>query len=57
MSQGTKSAIKYVIIIAALIAAVWLGLKWFGGIANDNAGKVDGGKSQAEQRVDEYANG
>lgn len=57
MSQGTKSAIKYVIIIAALIAAVWLGLKCFGGVANDNAGKVDGGKSQAEQRVDEYANG
>ena len=28
-----------------------------GGVANDNAGKVDGGKSQAEQRVDEYANG
>ena len=57
MSQGTKSFIKFALIITALIIAIWLGLKWFGGLAQDNAGTYDGGKSQAEQRIDENANG
>ena len=52
MSQGTKNIIKYALIIAALGVAIWSGLKWFGGIANDNVGDYDGGRSQGEQIVE-----
>ena len=57
MSQGTKNIIKYALIIAALGVAIWLGLKWFGGIANDNVGDYDGGRSQGEQIVENQLDG
>ncbi|MBO7396088.1 MAG: hypothetical protein J6U16_08240 [Ruminococcus sp.] len=57
MSQGTKNLIKYALIITALVAAIWLGLKWFGGVANDNVGDYDGGRSQGEELVESQLNG
>jgi hypothetical protein len=53
MSQGTKNFIKYALIITSLVAAIWFGLKWFGGLANDNVGDYDGGRSQAEDIVND----
>ncbi|MCR4890499.1 MAG: hypothetical protein K5979_15195 [Ruminococcus sp.] len=47
-----KDILKYAVIIIVLGTVVWLGLKWFGGLANDNAGDYDGGRSQYEQRVE-----
>ncbi|MDO4863832.1 MAG: hypothetical protein Q4A05_06660 [Ruminococcus sp.] len=57
MSRRTKDIIKYALIIAALVIAVWLGLKWFGGLANDNLGDYDGGRSHGEQVVEDQLNG
>ena len=57
MSQSTKSFIKFALLIAALAIVIWLGLKWFGGLANDNAGDYDGGKSRAEEIVEDQLNG
>ena len=57
MSQGTKNLIKYALIITALVAAIWLGLKWFGGVAKDNVGDYDGGRSQGEELVESQLNG
>ena len=57
MSQGTKSLIRYAVIIAALVAAIWFGLRWFGGVAKDNAGDYDGGKGRAEDIVEDQING
>jgi len=57
VSQGTKSLIRYAVIIAALVAAIWFGLKWFGGVAKDNAGDYDGGKGRAEDIVEDQING
>lgn len=53
MSQSAKSFIKFALLIAALAIAIWLGLRWFGGLAEDNAGDYDGGKSRAEEIVND----
>lgn len=53
MGNNFKGKVIAVLLIAALGAALWYGLKWFGGVANDNAGGMDGGASKYEQQADE----
>ena len=57
MSDRTKKFLTTVVIIVGLVLAVWFGLKWFGGLANDNLSDYDGGRSTGEEIVDNYANG
>ncbi len=57
MSSRFKSFIITVALIVGLGAAIWFGLKWFGGVANDNYGDYDGGKGKAEEIIDDQLNG
>ena len=57
MSSRFRSFIITVALIVGLGAAIWFGLKWFGGVANDNYGDYDGGKGKAEEIVDNQLNG
>ncbi len=57
MGKDFKKTLITILLLIGLGAALWYGLKWFGGIANDNAGDFDGGKSQYEQQVNGDAEG
>ncbi len=52
MSERTKKMLVYIVIIVGLGAAIWFGLKWFGGLANSNVGDYDGGRGKGEQQVE-----
>ena len=49
-----NKTVKTIIIIAALAAVAYIGLKWFAGFANDDLGSYDGGRSSL---VDNMENG
>lgn len=53
MGKDFKRTLITIALIAGLGALLWYGLKWFGGVANDNAGGMDGGASKYEQQVQE----
>ena len=57
MSERTKKFLMAAVIIGGLVLEVWFGLKWFGGLANDNLGDYDGGRSQGEEIVENQLNG
>ncbi|EWM52955.1 hypothetical protein [Ruminococcus flavefaciens] len=38
--------LKTIIILVILGAALWFGLRWFGGLANDELGDYDGGRGE-----------
>ena len=57
MEKKKKKTLITILLLIGLGAALWYGLKWFGGIADDNAGDFDGGKSQYEQQVNGDAEG
>ena len=52
MGKDFKKTIITILLIAALGAAIWYGLKWFGETATNNADDPTG---EYEQRVDESA--
>ena len=49
-----NKTVKTIIIIAALAAVAYIGLKWFAGFANDDLGSYDVGRSSL---VDNMENG
>lgn len=41
-----------IIILVLLGVGLWFGLKWFGGMANDELGGYDGGRSEYVNEVE-----
>jgi len=47
-----NKTVKTIIIIAALAALAFVGLKWFAGFANDDLGSYDGGRGKYEDTIE-----
>lgn len=52
MGKDFKKTLRTIVVIIGLGALIWFGLKWFGGVANDNVGGTDGGASRYEDMVE-----
>lgn len=51
MGQDFWKTVRTIAIVIILGAGLWFALKWFGGVANENAG--DTAAQKAEQQIDD----
>ena len=51
MGNNFKKKLMTVVILIGLGLLIWYGLKWFGGVADDNAGSTYEGVSKYEDQV------
>ncbi len=51
MGKDFRKKLVTIVLLIGIGLLVWYGLKWFGGVADDNAGSTYDGVSRYEQQI------